>query len=89
MVFLCEYWRAYSSSQLGTVSTMHVTAKENYYVLHPGGGAPNDRIRSDEVSSPRSNHEKADSRLIQHAKLAAATYNNVIIKSPDTDVPML
>ena len=38
VVFLCEYWRAYSSSQLGTVSTMHVTAKENYYVLHPGGG---------------------------------------------------
>ena len=38
MVFLCEYWRAYSSSQLGTVSTMHVTAKENCYVLHPGGG---------------------------------------------------
>ena len=33
VVFLCEYWQACSSSQLGTVSTMHVTAKENCYVL--------------------------------------------------------
>ena len=29
MVFLCEYWQAYSSSRLGTVSTIHITAMEN------------------------------------------------------------
>ena len=37
----------------------------------------------------RSNHEEADTRLILHAKYAAATHNNVIIKSPDSDVPIL
>ena len=49
MVFLCEYWRACSSSQLGTVSTIHATAKENCYVLY-AGESPSDRVRSDEVS---------------------------------------
>ena len=38
------------------------------------------------VSSLRSNHEEPNIRLILHAKHAAATHNNVIIKSPDTDV---
>ena len=88
VVFLCEYWRACSSSQLGTVSAIHVTAKENCYVLY-AGESPSDRVRSDEVSPLRSNHEEADTRLILHAKHAAATHNNVIIKSPDTDVLIL
>ena len=69
-------------------STIHVTAKQNCYVLH-AGEYPNDRTGSDEVSSLQSNHEEADTRLILHAKHAAATYSNVIIKSPDTDVLIL
>ena len=78
MVFLCEYWRACSSSQLGTVSTIHATAKENCYVLY-AGESPSDRVRGDEVSPLQSNHEEADTRLILHDKHAAAAHNNVII----------
>ena len=88
VVILCEYWRACSSFQLGTVSTIHVTAKENCYVLY-AGESPSDRVRSVEVSLLRSNHEEADTPLILHAKHAAATHNDVIIKSPDTDVLIL
>ena len=88
MVFLCKYWRACSSSELGTVSTIHVIAKKNCYVLY-AGESPSDRVRSDEVSHLRSNHEEADTRLILHAKHAVATHNNVTIKSPDTDALVL
>ena len=86
--FLCEHWRSCNSSQLSSISTMYVTAKERCYVLYPGA-TPNDIVTSNEVFSLRSNKQEADTRLLLHANHAAATYDKVIIKSPDTDVLIL
>ena len=86
--FLCEHWRSCNSSQLSSLSTMYVTAKERCHALYPGA-TPNDGATSNEVFSLRSNHEEADTRLLLHANHAAATYDKVIIKSPDTDVLIL
>ena len=86
--FLCEHWRSCNSSQLSSISTMYVTAKERCYALYPGA-TPNDGVTSNEVFSLRSNHEEADTRLLLHANHVAKTYDKVIIKSPDTDVLIL
>jgi hypothetical protein len=88
IAFLCEHWMSCNSSQLCAISTMYVTAKEKCYVLYAGVSG-DDPVTSDEVSSLQSNHEEADTRLLLHAKHAAATYDRVIIKSPDTDVFIL
>ena len=48
-----------------------------------------DPVRSEVVSILQSNHEEADTRLLLHAKHAAATYDRIIIKSPNTDVFIL
>ena len=37
----------------------------------------------------RSDHEEADTRLLLHAKHAAATHPRIVIQSPDTDVAVL
>ena len=58
------------------------------YVLYAGVSG-DDPVTSDEVSSLQSNHEEADTRLLLHAKHVTATYDWVIIKSPDTDVFIL
>ena len=86
--FLCEHWRSCKSSQLSSISTMYVTAKERFYVLYPGA-TPNDIVTSNEVFLLRSNNEEADTCLLLHANHAAATYDKVIIKSPDTYVLIL
>ena len=39
--------------------------------------------------SLRSDHEEADTRLLLHAKDAAATHPRIVIQSPDTDVTVL
>ncbi len=65
-----------------------MTARGKCYVLYSGVSG-DDPVTSDEVSSLQSNHEEADTRLLLHAKHATATYDRVIIKSPDTDVFIL
>ena len=40
----------------------------------------------EEVPSLESDHEEADTRMLLHAKHAAAHADTIIIKSPDTDV---
>ena len=67
---------------------MYVTAKERCYALYPRATS-NDGVTSNEVFSLRSNHEEGDTRLLLHANHAAATYDKVIIKSPDKDVLIL
>ncbi|CAB3984025.1 Hypothetical predicted protein [Paramuricea clavata] len=67
---------------------MYVTAKEKYYLISYGD-SDDDPVRSEVVSIFQSNHEEADTRLLLHAKHAAATYDRIIIKSPDTDVFIL
>ena len=88
VVFLCEHWRSCSSLRLGGISTMYVTAKEKCYLISRGD-SDDDPVRREVVSILQSNHEEADTRLLLHAKHAAATYDRIIIKSPDTDVFIL
>ncbi len=88
VAFICEHWRSCSSIRFGGITTMYVTAKEKCYVISLGD-SDDDPVRSEVVSVLQSNHEEADTRLLLHAKHATATYDRIIIKSPDTDVFIL
>lgn len=88
MEFLREHWSTCKSSQLVGISMLYVTSREKCYVLSHSV-AEDDLVCSNEISVLESNHEEADTRMLLHAKHAAATYDRVIIKSPDTDVFIL
>ena len=46
----------------------------------------NEQLTCSEVEELTCDHEEADTRMIAHAKHASLFYNNIVIKSPDTDV---
>ena len=88
MIFLCEHWKEYKSSQLTQVENLYITTKEKCYVLSCSA-FDEDPVLCCECSVLESNHEEADTRMLLHAKHAMGTNVNVIIRSPDTDVFIL
>ena len=85
IAFLCEHWRSYTTSPLIILPSLYVTSKEK--CLHfSRGTSDEDLVVCDELLELQSNHEEADTRLLLHAKHAAVTNDNVMIKTPDTEV---
>lgn len=88
IVFLCDQWSTYDSSQLKSLQCMYVTSKEKCHRL-TSGVSHSDPILRQEVAELDCDHEEADTRLLLHSKHAASNHDHVIIKTPDTDVFIL
>ena len=67
---------------------MYVTSDEHCFAIYPGL-FNNDKVRCNEILELKSNQEEADTRLLLHAHHAARVHDQIIIKSPDTDVFLL
>ena len=88
IVFLCDHWRTYASSQLNSLQCMYVTSRDECHVFTPGDSEIDLVLRQD-VPELQCDHEEADTRLLLHSKHAAEAYDHIIVKTPDTDVFVL
>ena len=79
--FLVEYWQRSSPEAFKGIEVYATTANKCCSFK------PNvESVMVEEVPSLESDHEEADTRMLLHAKHAAAHADTIIIKSPDTDV---
>ncbi len=88
IVFLCDHWRTYASSQLNSLQCMYVTSRDECHVFTPGDSEIDLVLRQD-VPELQCDHEEADTRLLLHSKHAAEAYDHIIVNTPDTDVFVL
>ena len=79
--FLVQQWRNVPCSALQSTQ-LFVTNKEKCYHYYPNA----DVVIVEEVPELECDHEEADTKMFLHAQHAAASYNVVVIKSPNTDV---
>ena len=84
--FLFESWKEYKSQCLKDV-VLYITHAEKCYKLE----SVNEKMVVSEVPNLQCDHEEADTRLFLHAHHAANVEeaDNIIIRSPDTDVFMI
>ena len=85
IVFLCNHWSTYKSSQLSTLQGIYITSNEKCFLLAPNA-SPEDPVCREEVTELECDHEEADTRLLLHAKHASRRHDRIIIRTPDTDV---
>ncbi|XP_070535408.1 uncharacterized protein [Ptychodera flava] len=86
LLFLFESWKEYESECLQGI-TMYITNGELCYRLQSADGV----MDVTEVPELQCDHEEADTRLLLHAQHASyiGEVDNIVIRSPDTDVFML
>ncbi|XP_070548281.1 uncharacterized protein [Ptychodera flava] len=86
LLFLFESWKEYESECLQGI-TMYVTNGELCYRLQSADGV----MDVTEIPELYCDHEEADTRLLLHAQHASyiGEADNIVIRSPDTDVLML
>ncbi|XP_070581399.1 uncharacterized protein [Ptychodera flava] len=86
LLFLFESWKEYESECLQGI-TMYVTKGELCYRLRSANGV----MDVTEIPELQCDHEEADTRLLLHAQHASRVgeVDNIVIRSPDTDVFML
>ena len=85
IVFLCNHWSTYKTSQLSILQRIYITSNEKCILLTPAT-SPDDNVCREEVTELECDHEEADTRLLLHAKHASRRHDHIIIKTPDTDV---
>lgn len=83
LTFLAQHWQ---HAVLNHHLNLYVTDRQKCYYLN---FQPATRPTVSTIHNLQSDHEEADTRLIVHGIHAAADYDHVIIKSPDTDVAVL
>ena len=84
--FLFQSWCKYSSSKLCGL-TLYVSESDQCHCLSPA--ATNDAcVIVQQIPELACDHEEADTRMLLHAS-HATRYNNVLVRSPDTDVFVL
>ena len=85
---LVEYmfteWSKCSPEKLGSTSIYITHGHECHSLLSKDGV-----LMVQEVTALKADHEEADTRMILHASHAADSYDNVVIRSADTDVFIL
>lgn len=79
--FLVNHWRNAPSSVLQSTE-LFVTKANTCYRFKSSGSS----IAVDEIPALECDHEEADTKMFVHAQHAAISAENIIIKSPDTDV---
>lgn len=88
VTFLSDHWSMYESAQMKSLVSFYVNSADRCYLISPGL-SQSDRVQRIEVPALRCDHEEADTRLLLHSKHAAEEYDDILIKSPDTDVLVL
>jgi hypothetical protein len=88
IVFLCDHWSTYVSSQLNSLQCMYVTWRDECHVF-TSGDSEIDPVQRQNVPELQCDHEEADTRLLLHSKHAAEAHDHIIVKTPDTDVFVL
>ena len=84
--FLFQSWCMYRSAKLRGL-TLYVCENDQCHHILPA--ATNDaRVIVERVPELACDHEEADTRMLLHAS-HATRYNNVLVRSPDTDVFVL
>lgn len=81
--FLFECWRSYTSMMLNGIILYVCHGNQCHRLLPAPNNAP---ITVEEATELTCDHEEADTRLLLHASHASQSYENILIKSPDTDV---
>ena len=71
-----------------TLESFYVNSKDKCILLSPGS-SQSDTVQRTEVAELRCDHKEADTRLLVHSRHAAEAHDEIIIKSPDTDVFVL
>ena len=88
VVFMCDHWSTYASSQLSSLPCLYVTSRDKCHVFTSGDSEVDFVLRQD-VPELQCDHEEADTRLLLHSKHAAEAHDRIIVKTPDTDVFVL
>ncbi len=79
--FIVEYWQRSSPEALKGIDVYATTVNKCFSFK-----ASVEAVVVEEVPLLESDHEEADTRMLLHAKHAAAHADTIVIKSPDTDV---
>ena len=81
MTYLVTSWEEDANAQILLNKELFATSRDNCFRFK----AENGRVIRTEVTSLKSSHEEADSRMLFHAKSIAAQ-KKVVIRTADTDV---
>ena len=85
IIFLCQFWSSFDYSDCTEKLKLYIAYENSCDLLKIDCS---DVILSI-VNDLACDHEEADTRLLLHAAHASRSFENVIIKSPDTDVAVL
>ena len=79
--FLVKQWRKVPCSALQS-KELFVSKEEKCYHYQSNG----DAVAFNEIPELECDHEEADTKMFVHAQHAATSTDNIVLKSPDTDV---